>query len=974
MIAIIALAVMALTAAVAAQQPEVLVLGDFETDTWPGLERSAEQARQGEFSGKWANLPARTSIRVPDIPQDWSGYDRLMFWLWSEKANQQRLTIVCDSDNPDNPDGWDYFFYHFTVNWEGWRFFDLRLGEDIRPTRRPIGWHHIKYFSINASGWENRPLPDTVLYFDDVKLVSARALLHVETRSVEPTAGPPWTVRHELRVTNPSEREQRFHLHAEGPVEAGLFALRMEGIGQEHVVGARETAMFPVALELLGAPGEHEPLTRAEFTFEVQPTAADMPVRVVRVGAAVPMPRRERPLLFGDAALFERAEQRAREHDWAKAQLDAIIRAADAAVEAELDVPDEPGQWSHHYVCKECGARLRHENGRHVCQRCEEVYTGWPYDQVVIAGIHGRNWSNVRTLGLAYAFTGEEKYAGRAREILLAYADKYLSYPLHDVRGGEGRSGARVFAQTLDEAVSIIGVAWGYDLIHDSPLLSDEDRQAIEDRFLRQVVETIRRHDAGISNWQSWHNAGIAAIGFALQDEDIASLAINGKSGLRFQLDNSVLADGFWYEGAVAYHYYALDALRWTVEAAYRADIDLHGHPNYRALFDAPLHYVFPDLNFPAVNDSDLFSIRGQHRLYELAYARYEDPQYVVVAQHGNRRSLEALLWGADDLPPAPPVDFDSRDFSGVGIAVLRQGAGEEQTYLHLKYGPHGGGHGHPDKLGIILFALGKRLAPDAGRLAYGAPLHGQWYVQTFAHNVVCVDGRSQRPTEGRLSLFHSQPGLAVAQAETDDAYPGVLMRRTVAVTEDYLIDVFDVTSDEERTYDWVYHNFGDLRPGLPTSPREEPLGEAHGYQHMRDITQATTAETWSADFAQEGANVRLTMLGASDTEVYFGTGWVNNPPEPCPMLVARRQGQATRFISVIEPHRDGPVVTSLRAAPVAGGDALVLEIGRGEDRDVFLLAEEGGIERRFAGLSTTARVFFARIVEGEVQEVHHVE
>jgi hypothetical protein len=45
-----------------------------------------------------------------------------------------------------------------------------------------------------------------------------------------------------------------------------------------------------------------------------------------------------------------------------------------------------------------------------------------------------------------------------------------------------------MLAQTLDEAVAVIGVAWGYDLIYNSPCLSAADKRKIESKLLRQVV------------------------------------------------------------------------------------------------------------------------------------------------------------------------------------------------------------------------------------------------------------------------------------------------------------------------------------------------------------------------------------------------------------------------------------------------------------------------------------------------------
>ncbi len=961
-----------------AQAPGVVVLGDFEAAVWKGLGQSDERVKGGRFSGEWADLKHQSSLAVPDIPRDWSVFDRLVFWLYSERPNGQRLTLTATSED-ETKAGWDYFFYHLSVDWQGWKRCNLTLAGDFRPARHPLGWNQIASFGINSGGWGHYPLADTVLYLDDVKLIRDPVRLQIDDKKIQRHQDGSIAITYSVAVANLSQQPRQYKLEAH----------RLPG--EEQDGGIYELAELPAGTPLI-APGERvplpvnlrataeklaqaEPLTREEFVVQVKLASPDVPDPEITIAAAVPLPQRRHPFLFGDAEVFEQAKARAEEYSWAKDRLDGIINDAEAGLKAAIEIPDEPGQWSHHYVCKKCGAGLKYQHGKHVCRKCGAEYTGWPYDQVIAARAHHRQWRNICNLGLGYAFTGKEAYAEQAREILLAYADKYLSYPYHDVRGNESASAARVFAQTLDEAVAIIRVAWGYDLIYNSPCLSDDDRTAIETKFLREVVATIRRHDAGISNWQSWHNAGIAAVGFCLQDEDIASLAINGRSGLRFQLANSILSDGFWYEGTAAYHYYALDALRWTTEAAYFAGINFYDNQPYKSLYDAPLLYVFPDLTFPAVNDSEVFSITGRHRLYDLAYARFGDPKFLTVARHGGRKSLETFLWGVDKLPEAPQVAFESKDFSGIGAVVLRQGSGQDQLYLHLDYGPHGGGHGHPDKLTIILFALGQQLAPDPARLAYGAPLQGSWYKQTFAHNTVCVDHKSQAATQGKLTRFHSEPGFSIAQAECDAAYDGVMMRRTTALTEDYVIDIFSVSSADEHTYDWLYHNFGELEPQLPREPRSEPLGDGHGYQHIKDISEAETAETWSADFKLDNANVRLTVLGTPATQLYFGMGMANNPPQDCPMVVVRRKGTNTSFISILEPYRDTPAVSSVKQIAVGGGEgAVALEIARGQQRDLFMLAPDGGIEREFAGIKTSAWASWVRNLGQDTAQVVNLE
>ena len=56
------------------------------------------------------------------------------------------------------------------------------------------------------------------------------------------------------------------------------------------------------------------------------------------------------------------------------------------------------------------------------------------------------------------------------------------------------------------------------------------------------------------------------------------------------------------------------------------------------------------------------------------------------------------------------------------------------ENYLALDYGPHGGGHGHPDKLGFVLYGRGTLLAEDPGCIAYGNPAQ--------VHGFACTCGR----------------------------------------------------------------------------------------------------------------------------------------------------------------------------------------------------------------------------------------
>ena len=92
----------------------------------------------------------------------------------------------------------------------------------------------------------------------------------------------------------------------------------------------------------------------------------------------------------------------------------------------------------------------------------------------------------------------------------------------------------------------------------------------IEQDLLRAAVAVITRNNAGKSNWQSWHNAAIGAVGFALNDRALIDRALDDpKNGFRFQMRESVMPDGAWYEGAWGYHFFALDPHLYLAEAAY---------------------------------------------------------------------------------------------------------------------------------------------------------------------------------------------------------------------------------------------------------------------------------------------------------------------------------------------------------------------------------------------------------------------
>jgi hypothetical protein len=225
-------------------------------------------------------------------------------------------------------------------------------------------------------------------------------------------------------------------------------------------------------------------------------------------------------------------------------------------------------------------------------------------------------------------------------------------------------------SQTLSEAKWLVPLAFGYDLVRDT--MPEEERRRFETDVLRNAAAVIRRNDAGKSNWQSWHNAAFLAVGLITGDQELANLAVNGPSGFRFQLRESITPDGPWYEGSWGYHFFALDPLLLTAEMAERGGITVPERSSLKRMLDAPLQCVFPDGTLPSFNDSGGSStLDRQARYYEIAYRQYRDPKYLAIL-NGAERGPEALLWGAETLPAGAPPQLESALLPAAGVATLR--------------------------------------------------------------------------------------------------------------------------------------------------------------------------------------------------------------------------------------------------------------------------------------------------------------
>lgn len=590
-----------------------------------------------------------------------------------------------------------------------------------------------------------------------------------------------------------------------------------------------------------------------------------------------------------------------------------LVGKAEKILVGKLFVPKKGGQWIFYYACPKDGSGLEAESGEvHVCPKCKAKYTDERTKAAYVTQQFGKLEEQMNVLALAYAATGERKYAVPVREAFLELAKVYPTLERHDRWGRTGWLavvGGRRYCQHLDEAVSAIKLAKTYDLCASSDVFSAEDREEIEQNFLGATVREIQDYEIFVgrkNNHQSWFNSAYANVGVVIGDSRLVSDSIYGAGGLLWQLKNSVTDDGIWYEGTMSYHFYALSAIIENLKAVRHVGWDFSGNERLKSLWSGPLAMAFPDGSVPAIHDGDPFSLTGMKDDYLFASEYFKDPIFAKIA---NEKSREQLL--------------PSQVLLHIGIGILRQGRGSEAKCAMMDYGIHGDHHGHPDKLNLILYALGLEVFPDPGRISYSVPEYESWTRTTSSHNTVVINGENQRPDTGKLLHFESKPDYSACFAKSDSAYSGYEMSRFMLLADNFLIDVFKVHGSKKASLDCFLHVRGDLKFRDSTETLKiASLGDKNGYQHLQEIQSLQSSENYVFDAVQKnGRFIRIHLLNEKESQSFTGIGIGSKLSEKVPFILRRRQAQDTVFVSCHDLSGDGRSISGIELLPVMDGN-----------------------------------------------------
>jgi hypothetical protein len=520
--------------------------------------------------------------------------------------------------------------------------------------------------------------------------------------------------------------------------------------------------------------------------------------------------------------------------------------------------------------CEYDGSLLEYDpfSTRNRCARCGRIHEGEAHDRFRLYWHH--LWLAERAVhgALLGVLLDDESARALAVHLLSRYTDLYLAYPNADNVLGPSRP----FFSTYLESIWLLQLCIALDLLE---IGAPSDRISrlgadVRDRLIQPSAALISSYDEGLSNRQVWNNAAMMAAGWMLDDMDLVDAASAGPSGLGVHLAEGLLADGSWYEGE-NYHLFAHRGLWYGVRIAETNGRTLA--PTYasrfREGFASPFRTLLPDLTFPSRRDSQYAISVRQPRFAEsceLGLARGFDSRLTAmlarlydagvtradIGRHATSADVErnlpptglsradlswrSLLCALPELPELVASPLPSDLLPAQGLAILRRDEG--CTYVALDYGHSGGGHGHPDRLNLLLIDGHIRWFDDPGTGSYvDESLH--WYRSTLAHTAPLVDGHSQAPVHGSLVAFDDDGRMGWTCA-TVQLLPDLVVRRSVVLMEDYLVDVLEWDGGAPHEVGLPLHGVDGVDELELPLPRQASrirggAGKEDGFSFLRD-------------------------------------------------------------------------------------------------------------------------------------------
>jgi uncharacterized heparinase superfamily protein len=381
-------------------------------------------------------------------------------------------------------------------------------------------------------------------------------------------------------------------------------------------------------------------------------------------------------------------------------------------------------------------------------------------------------------LGQAYWITGDEKYS---REFVAQVEDWIANNP---------RPWGVNWACTMDVAIRVVNLLWGYNFFRESASLSNE--------FLLSFNKSMLIHGWHIrSNLENSGNVtnnhyladlvGLIYLGILCPEfKEAAEWREFGLRELCREMFKQVYPDGVSFEASIAYHRLATELFLSPVLLCRLNDISVPDEVMARLekMLEFVMYYTKPDGSVPMIGDAD------NGRVHRLTVRDRPEQEWL---DHRYLLAIGAVLYDREDFAQAAgeqwqeaiwvlgpeaadfrycieskrllPLQLGSRGFAQGGLYIMRDDG------LHIVVNASGngqngkGGHSHNDALSFELFVNGQTWIFDSGTYVYTADYEARHrFRSTAAHNTVEIDNEEQNRSVSRKPFNMNE-----------DAHPAVL-------------------------------------------------------------------------------------------------------------------------------------------------------------------------------------------------------
>jgi hypothetical protein len=409
----------------------------------------------------------------------------------------------------------------------------------------------------------------------------------------------------------------------------------------------------------------------------------------------------------------------------------------------------------------------------------------------------------LESLALSYVMTGDQRYARRAIEYMLALGEWQTWTDLE--------YGPRT---CLDTCHLAMGTAFAYDACWDA--MSGQERARIREALSRLALAPLAQDASERTehNLQMLRNAalGLGALALLPEQPQLFPHLQQARDFFRWWLDLREVSPNT--EG-LAYTSYGLDncLLFGAALATSESDRSIIEHP-YVAKAVRWALYFWGARSSGLVNFCDAsvghpfeVTMRVANKYLRNPYAGYYLQQTGLLA----RRDFGAVvLHNSHPAVAWPPPWAPSAAFRTIGWAALRSGWGDEDTLLAFLSSSSKEGHCHFDANHFMINRAGEWLATDSGYKSYKGGQLTDFGLGTAGHNSVLIGGAGQVNKAGAITDFFTSPGFDYLVGDASRCYdPQVLwrfLRRVMYIRPHLFLMLDELEAPEPKRFEFLLH------------------------------------------------------------------------------------------------------------------------------------------------------------------------